>query len=270
MERTWNKSILYCNRDCTVFLVDIPASIEEAQRVRDGGAHSGSRKLYSILPLKRPYPSTEPKSVKALQKLQPLPDQLDLIALLQRLLEEIQQDFGGSSWCLPRSAWHPEALRTKSDKDERLRRSLAEQQNLTFSEPRSLPLSEVMSIRGLQNIQNQLVCNPHEQTLRLHIESEGSQYSVPPLSMFLVSDIDPSTSSAFSMAALQAFPEASFSTPAGPAQFDIIILDPPWPNRSVRRSGHFRAMDSGNVPVEALESVLGQHIAPAGLVCIVS
>ncbi|KAG8527438.1 uncharacterized protein KY384_007590 [Bacidia gigantensis] len=68
------------------------------------------------------------------------------------------------------------------------------------------------------------------------------------------------------MAALQAYPDISKSTGAGPGQFDLIVLDPPWPNRSVRRSGKYRETNPFDGPFNSLTTSLGRHIAPGGLV----
>lgn len=65
------------------------------------------------------------------------------------------------------------------------------------------------------------------------------------------------------MAALTILPNPTAI--AGPGQFDFTLLDPPWENRSVRRSAKYQTMNSSD-PMTVLRGMLGQHIAPGGLV----
>jgi len=98
-------------------------------------------------------------------------------------------------------------------------------------------------------------------------EREPYRYLIPPLSTFLLSSITPQTTPAFTHTALTLLPERTPS--AGPGQFDFVLLDPPWANRSVRRSGKYSTVENHPQyldPMTALEGMLGQHIAPGGLV----
>lgn len=269
MARDRNRSTLYHNQDCTVFIVDIPTSIEESQCLNSGGLSPQLSHIYSTSPLEHPYPSPEPNSNQAFHQLAHGTDADDHITLLRKSLAEIKQNFRGSSWCLKRQAWPKDGLERKSVRDEQLLQGLQAHQNLSLPNPRILPLSGLVCIQNVAEIQNQLVINPHGRTARLQIGSTGTQYLVPPMATFLLSHISFNTSSAFSMAALQAFPGPSSTTSAGPAQFDVIVLDPPWPNRSVKRSGHYQSIDDDNTPLEPLAAILGQHIAPGCFVCLV-
>ncbi len=97
-------------------------------------------------------------------------------------------------------------------------------------------------------------------------QGDPYRYLIPPLSTFLLSSITPHTAPALTHAALTLLPERTPS--AGPGQFDFVLLDPPWANRSVRRSGKYSTAEShgGLDPMAALEGMLSQHIAPGGLV----
>lgn len=163
--------------------------------------------------------------------------------------------------------------------------SKVETEELGISSPRtepefSIPPSEI-GIRSIQEplilssdsiakactyssvriITNKLVCNPYPTPLSLQFS--GDNYKIPPDTKFLLSKIDEPTAPAFSMAALTMYPDSSGT--AGPGQFDSVLLDPPWENRSVRRSAKYDTMHESD-PMTVLRAMLGQHIAPGALV----
>ncbi|KAI4108143.1 MAG: hypothetical protein L6R37_001181 [Teloschistes peruensis] len=54
---------------------------------------------------------------------------------------------------------------------------------------------------------------------------------------------------------------------AAPGQFDFVLLDPPWDNKSVRRGGTYKTQrKSEEDPLLVLEKMLGSHIAPGAIV----
>ncbi|KAF6230905.1 hypothetical protein HO173_010813 [Letharia columbiana] len=108
---------------------------------------------------------------------------------------------------------------------------------------------------------NRLVRNPYPTLLSL--QCSGVKYKTPPNANFLLSKIGEPTAHAFSMAALTLYPKSSAT--AGPGQFDFVLLDPPWENRSVRRSARYDTMHDSD-PMVVLQAMLGQHIAPGALV----
>ncbi|CAF9913813.1 hypothetical protein IMSHALPRED_001452 [Imshaugia aleurites] len=114
---------------------------------------------------------------------------------------------------------------------------------------------------SIQIITNRLVCNPYPTPLFL--QCLGASYKTPPNANFLLSKISEPTAPTFSMAALTMYPTSSAS--AGPGQFDFALLDPPWENRSVRRSARYDTMRESD-PMGVLRAMLGQHIAPGALV----
>ena len=114
---------------------------------------------------------------------------------------------------------------------------------------------------SIQIIINKLVRNPYPSPLSL--QCSGFNYRIPPNAKFLLSKINEPTAPAFSIAALTMYP--SHSASAGPGQFDFILLDPPWDNRSVRRSASYTTMHDSD-PMAVLRAMLGQHIAPGALV----
>ena len=132
-------------------------------------------------------------------------------------------------------------------------------------------------VSAIEQIRNRSVHNAQSSPCCLDIANLPAQddevytYTIPPRSTFLLSTIAPKTTSVLTHSALNLLPDLSQS--AGPGQFDFILLDPPWSNRSVRRSRKYSTMDSyggtqpqGLEPLNALEGMLGQHIAPGGFV----
>ena len=134
----------------------------------------------------------------------------------------------------------------------------------TIKEPLVLTSESAMkaySCSSMRNITNRLVRNPHPSPLSL--QCSDLSYKVPPNAQFLLSKIGEQTALAFSMAALTTYPDSSAT--AGPGEFDFVLLDPPWENRSVRRSAKYDTMYDSD-PMTVLRAMLGQHVAPGALV----
>lgn len=125
----------------------------------------------------------------------------------------------------------------------------------------SVSTPKAYACSSIRNITNRLVRNPYPTSLSL--QCSGIIYKTPSNANFLLSKIGEPTASTFSMAALTTYPSSSAS--AGPGQFDFVLLDPPWENRSVRRSGRYNTMHDSD-PMVVLRKMLGQHIAPGALV----
>ncbi len=291
--------ILYQNPAKTLTLLDIPMSIAHAQGTID---HPCNDRIYASHPLQTPYPSTEPKTEKAkLNVLRMKPpsgaDADSLQALLQQGLREVGENWHSEDgWCLPRKVsplmpeGHNKKRKADDDSDQVLspekRESVhtaiseidilsstsepdlkipeSETDVRTITEPLILssePTPKVYTCPNVRVITNRLVRNPSSSPSSLNCS--GSNYKIPPNSNFLLSKIGEPTTAAFSIAALTTYPDPSATARAG--QFDFILLDPPWENRSVRRSARYDTMHHSD-PMVVLRAILGQHIAPSGLV----
>lgn len=133
-----------------------------------------------------------------------------------------------------------------------------------FSDPSTLPINLTSAIHTCSNIRqiiNKLVNNSFVTSVSL--VHAGTSFRIPPNASFLMSKITEVTAPIFSMGALTMYPAPSAT--AGPGQFDFILLDPPWKNRSVKRSAKYDTMCDTD-PVALLQSLLGQHIAQGGLI----
>lgn len=294
-------------------LIDIPLSLALAQHLSPpsstlpastrlpGPSNSSDpfRTLLSAPAPAEPYPSTEPKSEKARQR------------VLQRggggvgdggvdeewvgeELDRLRAGYAGA-WCLERriregvDAMGGGRKRKKRQGAEKESRGQEEEQDDMVTEldlrPRSTstlhvsptPIPWYLTAQAqhsgtLTSLRHRPIHNAHSASCHLdlissyHQEGEPCRFNIPPRSTFLLSTITPQKTPAFTHAALTLLQERTPS--AGPGQFDFVLLDPPWANRSVRRSGKYSTVDAhrGRDPMTALEGMLGQHVAPGGLV----
>lgn len=112
------------------------------------------------------------------------------------------------------------------------------------------------------------VYNPLDTPCPLNLSRVGGDevtFLIPPHCTFIFSDINHDTVLSFTKSACGFTPTRAAS--AGPGQFDFVLLDPPWPNRSVRRSRKYNTFKLNGVenPMAALKP-LGPCFAPGGLV----
>ncbi|KAI4136233.1 MAG: hypothetical protein LQ341_005762 [Variospora aurantia] len=295
-----SQSLLYHNKEKTVVLIDIPRSIAEAQGTPDAPS---TQSLYSSPPLEKPHQSIEPRSLKAMQEVRArLPSEGDFVSsfpqdLLAYALAEIKAEHS-HGFCSERrmapskptgkkrqrsSSGTSLALETKeklepietgdfkekpeATKDTLLRSTVA-QHVVKLRNPRILPISAAVDgyeVAQMLDVADQVVSNPFTQPARLLVLDPARGYRIPPRSTFLLSKVGRREALLFGNAAYKLFPEPTMS--AAPGQFDFILLDPPWDNKSVRRSKQYqtgrRAADD---PIDILQDTLGKHLAPKGLV----
>ncbi|KAL8921234.1 MAG: hypothetical protein Q9208_005845 [Pyrenodesmia sp. 3 TL-2023] len=120
-------------------------------------------------------------------------------------------------------------------------------------------------VAQIANIANTVVSNPFEHPARLNGLDTTERYRIPPLSAFMFAKIGQREASLFSKSAYNLLPEPSMT--AAPGQFDFILLDPPWDNKSARRSRQYQTQrEAEEDPLEVLKDMLGKHIAPGGIV----
>ena len=264
--RLSDSAILYKDADRSVFLIDIPQSIALAQN--PSHLHHPSSPIecvpYSVSPLTEPYPSVEPKQTKS----QVYQNQLDTsfpLDLLGKALVNIKEALDDEPWCLHRQCLGPEDQILNAMASARPLFEIALEHTWSSAEPLKLSSSEALP-SDMALLTDRLICNETLHTVKLGTCQPTAEYFLPPLSTFLLSTITSSSTMSFSMSALQQYPAPSQTTSAGPGEFDIIVMDPPWPNRSVRRSRQYQTTECGAAPIEALKGSLGQHIGPSGIV----
>ncbi|TKA58140.1 hypothetical protein B0A49_12131 [Cryomyces minteri] len=99
-----------------------------------------------------------------------------------------------------------------------------------------------------------LVMPPHHSSALDTPSPPPYTFRLPPHSAFLLSDCN------------TPFPSPSY-TPSTAPQFDLILLDPPWPNRSARRRSAYALSPSlADLRHLLLSTHIEQTLAPAGLV----
>lgn len=220
--------ILYQNSDSTIVLIDIPRSVESAQ-----GA--GSHRLLSSKPIEHPFPSAEPKSERARANLGDVSlEELLLQKHIQLSLDQLKSEWRGE-WCLPRQvkcdAGRSGRLGTKrkrhEDKSEQVTQS-----NLPSDKPDHLDI-EVGDLDDVGAFYRQSTPD----SITIAVGNDLNFVRIPSNSTVLCGDIT-STIDIFTSQA---------------PKFDLVVLDPPWPNRSARRKKSY-GISYGNREIKALLS----------------
>ncbi|KAL9116332.1 MAG: hypothetical protein Q9187_007145 [Circinaria calcarea] len=281
-----NSAILYQNAEKSITLIDLPTSISQGQGLR--GQALPSRTLLSSEPLREPYHSTEPKGETAKANVMARLGSYDhriYRDLVCNGLRDITEHHWGH-WCLPRQlSPMAQVRRGKKRKlndvdlvNENVEHGPTEP-DISLSRERTghtrpakmysrLELSPSSTSRtsvfpDMSALSRRLVHNPRPDEIDIHLSSPSSTYHIPPGSSFFLTGIDDQTVGEFSKAASGFY--SSPSSSAGPGQFDFILLDPPWQNRSVRRSRKYKTMRDCD-PMVTVQGMLGNHIAPKALI----
>jgi N6-adenosine-specific RNA methylase IME4 len=230
-----------------VALIDIPTSIADAQHNSPGLSTSS---LISCNPRSTPFPNHEPKSDAARQKLRQkmATENDDLYAdLISSALADIRQNYSGP-WYLTRTIVsqsehslpqkrkiHDPASDAESIRDDLLHQLSSDAtQSYTFrwrhlddQQHESEPLPPETSLWP------KYLYNSSDVARLLDVSSTSMQapasFYIPPGAAFYLGDC--SNSRSFHLAVKDVAEQLDT-----PRQFDVIVMDPPWPNASVRRT----------------------------------
>jgi N6-adenosine-specific RNA methylase IME4 len=246
--------VLWQSGDHKITLVDIPRSISLAQGTYGRPCHD---LLFSSQPQTEPYKTNEPNSAAARSKL--LSNTVDAAAhelyaeLLNDALDRVKTVHDGR-WCLPRPF-----LETSTKGN--LKRKLDAKDANDFDNPKDLMTATCQTVHRedempdgfLRKVSRQafsvvhgIECSGDSHPYQYHPSSElntrasfsvgepGScdapyTFYIPPNSSFVLgpcSDVH----------TLHTYVRAQAQELDVPKKFDLILLDPPWPNRSVKRT----------------------------------
>ncbi|MCJ1235760.1 hypothetical protein MMC14_003731 [Varicellaria rhodocarpa] len=276
--------ILYQNEAKDITIIDLPTSIVLAQTLP--GNLLVDYALYSPEPLQEPHKSIEPRSLSAranvLSRLgQDGNADHDPTShlVIRESLDKIRENYQGD-WCLPRQL-SPLAEQRKGKKRkfddvdvviqkepellelqqwERFGRKFAPQSSSVLNLSAT---SDRYILSGYQALSHRVICNPQSEEVLLVTPDPKAEYRIPPLSRFYLGGIDNQTVKWFSQSVFKIYSTPSSS--AGLGQFEFILLDPPWQNRSVTRSQRYKTAKGSN-PLFAVQGILSKHIAPEGIV----
>ncbi|KAI9705464.1 MAG: hypothetical protein M1836_006219 [Candelina mexicana] len=280
-------AILYQSEDKDVTLIDIPTSIAIAQG-SPSEVHHGQ--LLSSEPLLKPYLSLEPKSNKAKAKLRKDNEAREAVhdslrSHIVGALEDIQKHHMGK-WCLPRCVGPNQQLIRSSTQKRKADSEEATQEDQLPLEPDFHTFAanlDVLShfqsakeiihlspekdkrdaIPNISSLYNNAVRNANNPCLNLSIGQDN--FIIPPLSTFIMSNIRTSVET-IKQAALALLPVTTAI--ARPGQFNLIIIDPPWFNFSVKRASNYKVNKCDNLMGLLSNSALHQHLAYNGYVGI--
>lgn len=250
------RSVIYQNDSRTTTLLDLPASIQNAQHLRTGGSGTGGYNFLSTHPPEQPYPSIEPKGLKRTKLLENIPPaeqeyHHETQALISESLRDIRSALGQRRWLLPRQ------LSTSPLQDIR-QVSLELNPNEPCSRPPIIlsPISNIFP--SIQCISDCVVSNPSSRYTSL--VAGGYVHHIPPRSNFILSDVRRS-SSLLSL--------SSSSSTVLSRWFDFILMDPPWQNRSVKNANSYKTSeDQEGDPFLRVLPIVGSQVKADGFVGI--
>lgn len=266
-------SILWQNDRKTVVLLDLPRSIEEAQvplsqlTPGNGDPPIKLRRLVSALPPACPFPTPEPKNAGGSEPPTASPSaqvaELMTQAAVESALEEINASYDGP-WCLPRVLTNPAVPRKPSPTSPRA----------------TAPVAAAATRRTTATANNNPPTNNHaspfhpplpsSQDYHLPPNAHPLPFTIPPTSLPPPPATTPTPTSPHQEQAEEEPCPLTTATP--PSHFNLILLDPPWPNRSAKRKrtgagAYTPAADLASVRSMLLHRVpVASRLKPGGLV----
>lgn len=239
-----HSSVLYHNENQTVLLLDLPRSIEEAQllpsELDDGALTPAKRRfLISAEPPSSPFSTPEPKSKLLSSAASAAPTASAQIAELmtrsaaESALEYIQRSYAGE-WCLPRHG--PPKRDCSTTINHNGKRGFD-------GEIASEEIGEVEDeVKGRDDVSGETPPN-------------HSHYIIPTASHYLLGTVRSQRSQFLATA---------------PPKFDLILMDPPWPNRSAKRKrGSYQPVRDTDSIKDLLSQIpVASHLSEDGLVAV--
>ena len=260
-------TIIYESSD--VCLIDLPASLQDAQ--------ASIVRVLSCIPPEVPYPNTEPTGNKLIQVRERIdPKQLEsdqqlestIASVLAEVASHINSTACGTSWCYSRFIQQPDPQGDETGFAYVYARPALQVQSCLSLGPR-IPI--ILSADRDSNdyeagdaMVGTSVTNPNARLAVLKVGE--SHFFVPPKSTFVLSDIAGFVSH-LQISARMLFCQAP--TTLAP-KFDLIVMDPPWSNRSVRRSRKYKTNEQqrGDEPFVQTLPIIQRCLHEEGFVAI--
>ncbi|KAJ5585445.1 uncharacterized protein N7459_005245 [Penicillium hispanicum] len=253
------------------------------------------KRLVSTSPLEAPYPaSTEPRSESARAKvLAGIPSSEQrfhgefIQPLVEAALQEIRAGYQrhGRQWCRARAVLDDERERAGSvrsrrkstdgvcsdvaTEDDDSHSSPLRSESSSFSltgPPVILSSTSVNAFESMAELDG-VVTNASSDPAFLAIMPENqdgtpSEYYVPPWSRFMLCTLPLSPPTGHASPSL----ENPIPGLTNKQKFNLILFDPPWPNRSVRRSRHYQTNSYSDMDTltQNLQNILRVHAHPPG------
>ncbi|KAL2141901.1 hypothetical protein VTI28DRAFT_1834 [Corynascus sepedonium] len=250
---TLSSSILWQNDRKTVVLLDLVRSIEEAQipsgqlAANNGKPPATLRRLISALPPATPFPTPEPKAGGSeLPATSPSAQIAELMTqgAAESALEEIKASHDGP-WCLPR-------ITSSKQEPEESAQDPSSNSNAPSPPPSSSP--------------------PPPQPQPALSSTDPLHYHFPPDSHPLLGTIPVTSNTTDTSVSANPGMMTPIPIPTD-LRFDLIVLDPPWPNRSAKRkrkrAGAYRPIaDLASVRTLLRHAPVASRLAPGGLVAV--
>ncbi|KIY01759.1 uncharacterized protein Z520_01897 [Fonsecaea multimorphosa CBS 102226] len=253
-------AILYRNQAATVVLIDVPQSIRDAQQV--------PYTLRSSPALNSPYPSTEPKGSKreAVLNTTTMGEQHYHESVQREIhaaLIEIRTQLHGQGgvWCHPR---HALTSHHDSTSPSPAQTSIPEWSVSTdwFSTGVPVVLSTTErrnKFRALDDLHGTIVYNIRSETAIVEVGGLGD-FIVPSGSSFILASLE---------RGFPSFLSARHALSPEKKNLELILMDPPWPNRSVRNSNAYRTSEAqAKDPFLQAVGIARDFLAPEGLLAI--
>lgn len=247
METGVSEAVLYHDGSYHVVVIDIPRSVELATCL--AGAVSTRVAV-------APFASTEPKGRKFERMLAELPDEErrwhgEICEQVREILNRLHSDEPINVWNLPRKIHEPERVLV----DE-----LPSLVDFTAA-----PMTVLSCLENIfahhRDVQNSFVVNPANSVTRINLRGKAN-FLIPPRATFLWASID---------CGLDAFQQygKSLNADESALQFDLILMDPPWPNRSARNAKSYITAESQEKdPFDQLIPFMANHRTEGGFIAI--